>query len=100
MANNNFTTSEFFCTQCGRRGIPIVRRAGRQREAGHLKKLYCLNCKEKHNFVEVRPFGEYNQEDFEIEFKNGNFNKEGQRKLPYKQFLMLLRNGEGVDINE
>ena len=38
--NQKVTTSEFYCTKCGSRGIPIARRAGKQREAGHLKKLY------------------------------------------------------------
>jgi hypothetical protein len=69
----NTTTSEFFCTQCGRQGIPIVRRAGKQREAGHLKKLYCLYCGKETNHAEVRPFGAYNREDFEQEFKLGRF---------------------------
>ena len=36
--NQEITTSEFYCTKCGRRGIPIARRIGSQREAGHLKK--------------------------------------------------------------
>lgn len=71
--NQEITTSEFYCTKCGRRGIPIARRIGSQREAGHLKKLYCLNCKEEVNHAEVRPFGDYNYEDFLEEFNLGRF---------------------------
>lgn len=97
--NQKMTTSEFYCTKCGERGIPIARRIGKQREAGHLKKLYCLNCKEIWNFAEVRPFGEYNYEDFLTEFRHGNFDKDGNRKIPYKQFLAELRKKGGV-INE
>ena len=67
---------------------------------GHLKNLYCLNCEKENNFAEVRPFGEYNYEDFELEFKNGNFNLDGTRKLPYKQFLAKLRDKEMGDNNE
>ena len=41
MKTNNFLPSDFYCTECGRKGIPIIRIAGKEREAGHLKKLYC-----------------------------------------------------------
>ena len=61
------TTSEFYCTACGKRGIPIARKPGQQREAGHLKKLFCLNCGKEINHAEVRPFGSYSREDFEEE---------------------------------
>lgn len=67
------TTSDFYCVQCGNKGIPIARKVGSQREAGHLKKLYCPYCKEEVNHAEVRPFGSYNYEDFELEFKLGRF---------------------------
>lgn len=85
--SGKISTSEFYCTCCGSRGIPIARKAGRQREAGHLKKLYCLNCKREVNFAEVRPFSDdYEYEDFLLEFKYGNFNEEGLRKMTYRQF--------------
>ena len=67
------TTSDFYCVQCGKKGIPIARRTGSQREAGHLKKLYCPYCKEETNHAEIRPFGAYNYEDFELEFRLGRF---------------------------
>jgi hypothetical protein len=70
---DEITTSEFYCTKCGKRGIPIVRRAGQQREPGHLKKIFCLNCQKETNHAEVRPFGAYNREDFEEEFRLGRF---------------------------
>ena len=89
--NQKITTSEFYCTKCGNRGIPIARRIGKQREAGHLKKLYCLNCQQEWNFVEMRPFGDYDYNDFLTEFNYGNFNEEGQRKIPYRQFFAELR---------
>ena len=73
MPNQKTTTSEFYCTKCGRRGIPIARKVGKQREAGHLKKLYCPFCREEVNHAEIRPFGEYNYEDFKLEFDLGRF---------------------------
>lgn len=67
------TTSDFYCVRCGNKGIPIARKVGSQREAGHLKKLYCPHCKEEVNHAEVRPFGNYNYEDFLMEFELGRF---------------------------
>lgn len=71
--NQRITTSEFYCTCCGKRGIPIARRVGQQREVGHLKRLFCLTCQKETNHAEVRPFGAYNYEDFEEEFRLGRF---------------------------
>jgi len=81
--------SRFFCTYCGHEGIPIVRTTGQQREAGHLKKLYCIHCGET-NHVEIRSLGPYQYEDFLLEFKGGNFDKNGQRKMSYRQFKNFL----------
>ena len=67
------TKSEFYCVECGRRGIPIARKVGKQREAGHLKKLYCLYCLKETNHCEIRPFGTYTKEDFEEEYFLGRF---------------------------
>lgn len=65
--------SDFYCTQCGKKGIPIQRRIGQQKEAGHLKKLYCPWCKIQTNHVEIRPFGSYKKENFYEEFELGRF---------------------------
>ena len=44
--------------------------------------------------VEIKSVGEYNLETFEIEYCYGNFTEEGERILPYKQFVAKVRNGE------
>ena len=46
--------SEFYCTQCGKKGIPVYRKKGQERKAGHLKKLYCLYCNMETNHVEIK----------------------------------------------
>ena len=58
---------------------------------------YCIHCKEEWNFAEVRPFGDYNYEDFLVEFRKGNFDNEGNRILPYRQFFAELREKEELD---
>lgn len=65
--------SRFFCTKCGNEGIPIFRKQGKIREAGHLKKLYCMYCKEEINHAEIREIGGYTYEDFLEEFESGRF---------------------------
>ena len=77
---NTMTVSRMFCTKCGREGRPIPRKAGQQRSAGHLKDLYCPHCKMMVNHAEVRPFGSYTKEDFELEFSLGRFMSDGTKE--------------------
>lgn len=83
--------SNFYCTCCGRKGIPILRKIGKEKEPGHLKKLYCLYCGREVNHVEIKPNGKYTLNDFNIEYQYGNFTSTGERKLPYKQFEATLK---------
>lgn len=89
--------SDFYCTKCGHKGIPVIRT--KEKEPGHLKKLFCLYCQEETNMVEIKQNGKYTLEDFLVEFNNGNF-EDGQRKVPYKQFISEIRKKEGITINE
>lgn len=74
MTKNNLTTvSRFFCTKCGREGIPIQRTISKEREPGHLKRLYCIYCKEEVNHAEVREIGGYDHDDFKQEYDLGRF---------------------------
>ena len=89
MANSLQYISDFYCTHCGALGLPVVRSAKHTREPGHLKKLYCPRCRIQRNMVEVRPFGRYTYEDFQIEFKYGNFDEEGQRGADTRCMIKL-----------
>ena len=71
--NKEISKSEFYCTYCAHRGIPIARRVNQQREPGHLKKLFCLHCQKETNHAEIRPFGKYTLEDFLEEYELGRF---------------------------
>lgn len=83
--------SDFYCTRCGNKGLPVFRTAGQEREPGHLKKLFCLHCQKEINMVEVRPMGKYTLDTFLIEYENGNFDENGNRKEPWKQFVSKVR---------
>lgn len=83
--------SDFYCTKCGNKGIPIFRIAGQEREPGHLKKLFCIHCQKETNMVEIKPVGKYHLDDFWIEYEYGNFDENGNRKEPWKQFTSKKR---------
>lgn len=88
---NDFLPSRFFCTHCHQEGLPCLRKSGRYREPGHLKRLYCPHCKEVWNHVEVRPIGGYTYEDFLLEVKYDNFDENGNRKKHLKNLKHELR---------
>lgn len=41
--------------------------------------------------VEIRPYGKYNLEDFWIEYEYKNFDTDGNRIEPWKQFTAKIR---------
>ena len=83
--------SEFYCTKCANRGIPIVRTRTHEREGGHLKRLYCLHCKEEVNMVECKPFTKYDYNDFIFEYKHNNFDEYGNRKMSYGELKQKIQ---------
>lgn len=72
---------EFYCTQCGERGIPVHRKYGQLREAGHLKKLYCISCGKETNHAECISASKYDSSLFFEEYESGNFDEEENRIL-------------------
>lgn len=70
---NEHLESHFYCTKCGKEGIPIQRPEGQRRKTGHLKRLYCIYCNEIVNHAEIRENSDYTYEDFKEEFTLGRF---------------------------
>lgn len=54
MKKLNMVESDFYCTECGSKGIPLPRSKTRQREYGHIKDLYCCRCKKITKHREIR----------------------------------------------
>ena len=86
--------SDFYCTQCGNKGLPVWRKKGQEREIGHLKILYCIHCNKETNHIEIRADQKYTYEDFKIEFEYGNFTETGERINTYNQLKELVKYGK------
>lgn len=66
--------SEFYCTGCGNKAMPIQRKESKLKKSGHLKKLYCIYCRREMNCCEIRPYSNsYILENFRNEFESGVF---------------------------
>ena len=74
---------DFYCINCGRRGIPLPRKIGHQHGKYHRKSLYCPYCKMTLNHIEVRT------EDERIEFLE-NFEK-GLYKDEAEESISVVR---------
>lgn len=79
MTNN----SEFYCLNCGKRGIPIMRKVGKQKADKHRKKMYCPYCRLTLNHIEIKNYEDKLQ--FLEDFKAGNYQEEAQESIQYTQ---------------
>ena len=86
--------SDFYCTQCGKKNISIMRPKSQLRENGHLKKLFCHTCKKETNNVECNYERGYTYEDFLKEFEHHNFDENGKRKISCRLFRGMMKNGQ------
>ena len=92
--NKRIILDDFYCTQCHKKGIPIPRLPGGEREAGHLKKLWCIYCGKETNHVECRASTKYCYQDFLTEIEYNNFNEDGTRKYEYGKLKGLINDGK------
>lgn len=77
------TSHDFYCMQCGNKGIPLSRKTGHQHSKFHRKKLYCVYCKSEVNHVECRNMMEVNK--FKEDYANGVFAKEANASIEFLQ---------------
>ena len=77
------TISEFYCINCGNRGIPVWRKRGRLREPLHRKALYCTTCKQTVNHVEIRTEEERIQ--FMTDFADGKYRDKAEQSIAYAE---------------
>lgn len=71
----------FYCINCGKPGIPIWRKKAHIKEPYHRKILYCTNCRQKLNHIEIRT--EEEAEQFKADFASGNYKEEAEAAIAY-----------------
>ncbi len=79
---NSFECHDFYCINCGKKGIPITRQVGHKRGQLHRKLLYCPYCKHTVNHIEVS--NEYERQEFLENFLAGNYKEEAELELAFE----------------
>lgn len=72
---------DFYCINCGNKGIGLMRKQGFKHASMHRKKLYCVICKREVNHVECKTFDEV--ETFRTNFENGVYKDEAEESLSF-----------------
>ena len=72
----SYEQSDFYCINCGQKGIPCLRPQARRRERFHRKKLYCPHCGHTVNHMECRT--DEDAYEFKQAFENGEFQEEAK----------------------
>lgn len=82
-SRNRLEMHTFYCINCGKPGIPIWRKIGHMREKNHRKRLYCTNCRQTLNHIEIKTPEE--AEQFRRDFENGNYKDEAAAAIAYEK---------------
>jgi hypothetical protein len=84
----------FYCMNCGRKGIPLMRKSGFQHERFHRKKLYCPFCKMEVNHVECKTYADV--EEFKENFEKGVYRDEAEESISYVRSSREWKNYVGA----
>ena len=76
-----YESHNFYCINCGKPTIPIMRKNGQMHEKFHRKRLYCYNCKQEINCVECR--NDMEVYEFQQAFNAGEFKEEAQESIAH-----------------
>ena len=74
-----YVSHDFYCIRCGKKSIPIPRKAGHLHGKNHLKKLYCPNCRREVNHIECRNDEEVRA--FLEDFQNGVYKEIAEKPV-------------------
>lgn len=77
----SYDISKFFCIQCGKEGIPCIRKSSHKREKHHLKKLWCPCCRTEVNHVECRNDEEVYE--FKEAYENGEYKEAAAESISH-----------------
>ena len=85
--SGSYEEHQFYCLNCGKKGIPIQRRVGHQHGAGHRKTLYCINCQLEVNHIECR--NSFEVQEFKENFLKGAYKDEAENSISYVRMSRL-----------
>jgi hypothetical protein len=78
----------FYCMNCGKKALELMRKCGKQHGDFHRKKLYCPWCKVESNCIECRtPF---DVEEFQANFAEGLYKEENEQSIEYVRANALV----------
>ena len=77
----NYETHQFYCLNCGKKGVPLSRNKGNIKGKNHRKKLYCPFCRKVVNHIECRD--QYEVDKFLYNFNRGLYKKEALESIEY-----------------
>lgn len=77
----NYTEHNFYCIQCGNKGIPLMRKQGFQHSKHHRKKLYCPFCRQEVNHIECKTYDDVLE--FRENFENGVYKNEAEESISF-----------------
>lgn len=75
----HYTEHIFYCINCGKKNLPLIRFNSYKREKFHRKKLYCYHCNKVVNNIECK--NDFEELEFLNMFNNGDFQKEAEESL-------------------
>ena len=74
-----YESHDFYCINCGNKGLPVFRNNGRLHSSFHRKKLWCCYCKTECNHIEIR--NQEEKETFMEAFNNGEYKEEANESI-------------------
>ena len=78
---NNMVSHDFYCLNCGKKTITLMRKIGKQKERFHRKKLFCPWCKNDVNAVECKT--QQDVDEFLDKYNKGEFVEEAKESMNY-----------------
>ena len=77
----DFEIHDFYCINCGNKGIPLTRQGNKKKGEGHRKNMYCYHCKHTVNHIECRNDTEVYE--FKQAFEAGEYEKEVEESISF-----------------
>ena len=79
--NPSIMLHNFYCINCGNKGIDLMRKQGHKYAKGHRKKLYCVYCRTEVNHVECISYDDI--ERFKEDFADGKYREEAEESISF-----------------